>query len=342
MLSIDGSQGEGGGQIIRSSIALSMITGTPFTVFNIRARRAKPGLARQHVTAVQSAARLCQAKVDGATVGSSSLTFIPGEVQPGSYNFDIGSAGSTMLVLQTLLPALLHATGPTRLVLQGGTHNPLAPPFDFFRCTFAPLVEKMGARLSLQLESYGFYPAGGGRVVVDVTPAKLVGFDLLSRGEPQSHRVDVLLSRLPPHIAEREVQTIAALSGWNQDAFHIQNIQRSPGPGNVVMIQMQFENICELFVGFGQKGVRAEDVGARVWQEASEYLATDVPVGPHLADQWMLPLALSAMQGSGGTYRTMPLTGHSYTHLDVLQKFLPIQVQLHEEASQCVRIEIKP
>lgn len=203
-LIIDGSQGEGGGQVLRTSLALSMVTGRPFRIEGIRAGRANPGLLRQHLTGVRAAAEISGAKVQGAELGSKQLTFEPGEVRAGDYQFSIGTAGSTTLVLQTILPALLAAKGRSTMVLEGGTHNPAAPPFDFLQRVFLPLVNRMGPRVSVELERHGFFPAGGGcfRVVVDPVE-KLQPLELLTRGEIRRRTCRVLLSNLPRTIAKR-------------------------------------------------------------------------------------------------------------------------------------------
>src|SRR5947209_9921690 len=154
MITIDGSTGEGGGQIIRTSLALSLITGKPFRIFNVRARREKPGLQRQHLTAVLSAAEIGSAKVDGAEVKSQAFTFVPGQIVPGEYTFSIGTAGSATLVLQTLLPPLMAASAPSMLTLEGGTHNVHAPPFDFLQKTFVPLLNRMGWRVEIELARF--------------------------------------------------------------------------------------------------------------------------------------------------------------------------------------------
>src|SRR5262245_60443308 len=168
---IDGSQGEGGGQILRTALALSLVTGAPFRVEKIRAGRQKPGLLRQHLTAVTAAVEIGGAAVEGATLGSRELSFRPGSVRPGAYRFAVGTAGSAALVLQTVLPALLTATGPSTVVVEGGTHNPHAPPFDFLALAFLPLLARMGARAQATLDRPGFYPAGGGQLTVEITPA---------------------------------------------------------------------------------------------------------------------------------------------------------------------------
>src|SRR6185436_13785565 len=171
MISIDGSFGEGGGQILRTALSLSLATGAPFRIENIRAQRPKPGLLRQHLTAVQAAAAVGRAHVEGHTAGSLALTFTPTGVFPGDYAFAVGTAGSATLVLQTILPPLLAAGGRTVVTLEGGTHNPWAPPFDFLKRVFLPIVNRLGPRVEVALERYGFYPAGGGRFSVTIDPS---------------------------------------------------------------------------------------------------------------------------------------------------------------------------
>src|SRR5688572_20326178 len=198
MLTIDGSMGEGGGQILRSALALSVITGTPFRIANIRANRDRPGLRRQHTTAVRAAAQICGGDVVGAEVDSRELTFRPGKVAPGDYTFDIGSAGSTTLVLQTVLPPLLLAGGPSTLVLEGGTHNPGGPPADFVERVFLPVINRMGPRVQLALERPGFAPAGAGRLIVAIEPAaRLQPVTLNERGKLIRRRARVVVAGLP-------------------------------------------------------------------------------------------------------------------------------------------------
>src|ERR687885_161494 len=215
MLSIDGSFGEGGGQIIRTSLALSLITGVPFRVYNVRARREKPGLQRQHLTAVTAAAAIGTAKVEGAHVGSREFTFEPGAITPGEYKFSIGTAGSTMLVLQAILPPLMIADGPSLLLFEGGTHNVHAPPFEFIQKTFLPLVNRSGPSVTVELQRYGFYPPGGGRFNVYVEPArKLKRLDLVERGAVLSQRARALCVNVPRHIGERELAVVSEQMGW--------------------------------------------------------------------------------------------------------------------------------
>jgi RNA 3'-terminal phosphate cyclase (ATP) len=208
-VTIDGSRGEGGGQIVRSSLTLSILTGKPVTIDNMRARRDKTGLMKQHLTAVQAAAAICGAEVTGAAIGSSTLQFRPGRVKPGQYRFDVGSAGSTTLVLQTVLPPRLVADSKSELILEGGTHNPGAPIFEFLKRAYLPLIHRMGPRVDAALERYGFYPAGGGRIIVTIESAPILqGFDLVERGTTLETTVQAIVANLPQHIATREVNQV--------------------------------------------------------------------------------------------------------------------------------------
>ncbi|HKH46863.1 MAG TPA: RNA 3'-terminal phosphate cyclase [Thermoanaerobaculia bacterium] len=338
MLHIDGSRGEGGGQVLRTSLALSMITNTPIRITNIRARRAKPGLMRQHLTAVQAAAGISQAHVEGAAVGAKEIVFTPSAVTPGDHHFAIGTAGSTTLILQTVLPALVLAPGPSRLTLEGGTHNPMAPPFEFLDRAFLPLLRRMGATVEATLERAGFYPAGGGRLSVKVSPVReLQGLNLLERGELRKRRGTVLLANLPGHIAGREVKKLTELTSWDPAAFEIRKLD-SAGPGNAVLLELESENVTEVFTAFGEAGVAAETVAERAVREMRSYLVSDVPVGEHLADQLLLPLALAG----SGSFRTLPLSLHAKTQVELIPEFLDVRIGVEVEERVClVRVGMK-
>jgi len=332
ILTIDGSQGEGGGQVLRSSLAMALVTGRPFVIENIRAGRKKPGLMRQHLTAVEAACKVSGAQVEGAAIGSARLEFRPGKVMAGDYAFRVGTAGSTTLVLQTVLPALLLADGESNLTLEGGTHNPFAPPWDFLAKSFLPLINRMGPCVETTLVRPGFYPAGGGQFTVRVQPARQLGrLELLERGEVRSRRVRAIVANLPLHIAERECRAIAKKTGWEDTCFSPEEVFDSRGPGNVVLIELECEHVTEIFSGFGQVGVRAEAVALRALDDARAYLAAGVPVGKYLADQLLLPLGIGAHFGSGGgSFRTMALSRHATTHLDMLHRFLDIDATVEQ------------
>jgi RNA 3'-terminal phosphate cyclase (ATP) len=337
MLTIDGSRGEGGGQILRTALALSLVTGTPFRIENIRAGRERPGLLRQHLTAVEAARAVSAAEVIGASVGSRELVFRPGRCRGGSYAFSIGTAGSTTLVLQTILPALLTASESSAVSVEGGTHNPHSPPYEFFARAYLPIVEKLGARLTSKLERPGYYPAGGGRLRLDVVPvARLSRLDVLERGPIVNKRATATVANLPRDIAQRELSILGRELGWEGSCFDLISRRDSPGPGNVVSIEIESENICEVFTSFGERGVRAESVAKRAAHEARDYLQSEAPVGRHLADQLVLLLAM----GGGGSFRTLTPTAHTTTQLDIVPQFLDVTCDITEERRGIFRIDV--
>ncbi|MGI5865755.1 MAG: RNA 3'-terminal phosphate cyclase [Myxococcales bacterium] len=335
MIEIDGAAGEGGGQIVRTALALSLVTGKPFRIENVRARRAKPGLRRQHLTAVEAAAKVGRAHVEGAALGSLSFRFEPAQAIPGSYSFAIGTAGSTTLVLQTVLPALLCAPGRSFLTLEGGTHNPLAPPFDFLQKAFLPLIESMGPRVVATLERPGFVPAGGGRFSVEIEPApKLRPLKLLERGEVRRRRAIALVSGLPASIGERELRVVERELGWAKDELQLEEIENPRGPGNVLSLEIASEHVTEVFTGFGERGVPAERVAARAVAEARRYLAAGVPIGEHLADQLVIPVALAG----GGRFRTLRPSSHLTTQIETVRRFIDLPIAVHQRAEDVFEV----
>jgi RNA 3'-terminal phosphate cyclase (ATP) len=341
VLTIDGSQGEGGGQILRTALALALVTGTSFRIEKIRAGRQKPGLLRQHLTAVGAAVSVGSAEVEGAELGSPEIVFRPGSVKNGTYRFAVGTAGSTGLVLQTVLPALLTANGPSTLTLQGGTHNPYAPPFDFLARAFLPLLARMGPQVDATLERPGFYPAGGGQITVQVSPVtKLGALTLLRRGETIRRRARAIVSNLSERIAHRELRIVREKLGWQRDELEAEALDASAGasgPGNVVMLEIESEHVTEVFTGFGQREVRAEAVAEQAVHDARGYLAAQVPVGAYLADQLMVPLALAG----AGAFRTAPLSRHGRTNAEVIGQFLGVGVRTSVDATgPAVTVEV--
>jgi RNA 3'-terminal phosphate cyclase (ATP) len=317
MIEIDGSEGEGGGQVVRNACALSLVTGEPVRVFNIRAKRAKPGLMRQHLTAVEAACAIGGAQCEGLAVGSSEVTFRPGAVVPSEYRFAVGTAGSTGLVLQTVLMPLVLADAPSRLVLEGGTHNMLAPPFDFIERCFLPIINRMGPRVEARLVRHGFYPRGGGRIEVDIIPAPLQPVDCIDRGAAIEHSGRALFAGLPFDIADREIRLVRKDLGWSEREASVRELPADQGPGNIVLLEAAFEHVTEIVSGFGQLGVSAERVAKTAIGRMRGYLESDAFAGPYLADQLLLPFALAG----GGTFTTVKPSQHALTASDIIARF---------------------
>lgn len=328
MITIDGSQGEGGGQILRTSLALSLVTRQPFRLENIRAGRQKPGLLRQHLTAVGAAATVGGAEVVGAALGSKALEFRPGAVTPGNYHFTVGTAGSATLVLQTVLPPLLTADGISTLTLEGGTHNPFAPPFDFLARCFVPLIQRMGPTIGLELRHSGFFPAGGGRFDARIEPVRrLQRFDLLQRGPVRQQRARAIISKIPTHVADCELAVVREKLGWREHECHVESVANPVGPGNALLLEIEAEHVTGVFTSFGERGRSAEAVAVGACQAASAWLHADVPVDEHLADQLLLPMALAG----GGSYRTVKPSLHSTTNAQIIERFLPASISFEQE-----------
>lgn len=319
-IALDGAQGEGGGQILRSALSLSMITGQPFEINGIRAGRAKPGLLRQHLTAVQAAATICGAAICGDELGSQRLYFAPESIRGGEYKFAINSAGSSSLVLQTVLPALWYADSPARVEICGGTHNQSAPSTDFICRVWEPLLAKMGIDQQTRLLRHGFYPSGGGVVATEVKPVvSLNGLQLLSRGETVSITAEALLSAIPYHVGEREVTALESFFPLADKKIIM--LERGLGPGNTLSLIIQSEYLTELFIAFGAKGVSAEIIANRLARSAQHYLASTAAVGEYLADQMILPLALAGE----GAFTVTKMSQHMLTNIAVVERFLPVK-----------------
>jgi RNA 3'-terminal phosphate cyclase (ATP) len=282
---------------------------------------------RQHLTCVQAATQIGRAKVDGDEIGSVSVTFVPEGIQPGDFHFSIGTAGSTSLVLQAILPALLVARGPSQIVIEGGTHNPWSPPFEFLIHSFLPLLASMGAEVQIELERPGFYPAGGGRIRVSVQPVPpgrgLLPLHLHERGELLRRQATAQSANLPRNIAERELQVIERKLQFGRSELENLEIPDSLGPGNLVTIRLEYEHVTEVCTGFGEPGKPAEKVADEAVRQAKAYLKSDAPVGTHLADQLLLPMAMAGV----GSFRTMPLTRHTQTNIEVVEMFLPVRIR---------------
>lgn len=337
VIELDGSQGEGGGQIVRSALSLSMCTGYPIYLKNIRARRKHQGLMQQHLTAVQAAAAISGAEVEGATLGSTQLRFSPGTVRGGNYRFSIGTAGSCTLVLQTILPALLTTSQNSHISLSGGTHNPMSPPFDFLQRAFVPLLERMGAKVELKLNRFGFYPAGGGEIFMTIMAGNtLAPLHLEARGRGVRAYAESFFAGLPVHIPARELAVVRQRMGWTDGQLFLRGIDRNQGPGNALLITLEYEQVTEVFTGFGEKGVPAEAVAGSTVNQAQHYMASEATVCSFLADQLLLPMALAG----GGSFVATGWSLHSATNADVIRQFLAVDIQAEKTANGEVRVKL--
>jgi RNA 3'-terminal phosphate cyclase (ATP) len=321
MIELDGAHG--GGQLLRTALSLSLCTGIGFTMQQIRAGRPRPGLMRQHLTAVNAAAEIGHARVHGAELGAATLRFEPGTVEPGAYRFATGSAGSTTLVLQTVLPALWQCAGPSTLRLEGGTHNPLAPSVDFIADSYLPSLRHLGIEATLALETYGFYPAGGGAIDVTVAPcAQLQHGTFLERGDLVSVEATALLSGLSAGIGRRELEVLGERLGLTEDALHLRSVRPAIGPGNALMVRVRHAAHVETFTSHGERGVPAEKVAERLADAVKSYLYSSACVGEHLADQLLLPMALAG----GGAFTTTAPSDHLRSNAALIEKFLAVDI----------------
>ncbi|KRG46861.1 RNA 3'-phosphate cyclase [Stenotrophomonas panacihumi] len=335
MIELEGAQG--GGQLLRSALSLSLCTGIGFTMHNIRGARPRPGLMRQHLTAVQAATFVGNACVEGAALGSTSLRFLPGKVEAGHYPFAIGSAGSTLLVLQTVLPALWRADAPSTLRIEGGTHNPMAPNHDFIVDSYLPALRRLGIEADVTLEQHGFFPVGGGVVTARVMPAPaLTHASWAERPADVALEARVLVSGLSQGIAYRELGVLGKRLGVEVHPRHVQVVTSAGGVGNVVLVRARGSDHVEVFSGYGERGVSAEKVADRVASQVDRYLRSAASVGEHLADQLLLPMAL----GAGGTFTTTAPSEHLVSNARLIEKFLPVKIEWSAIDTELWRVSV--
>ena len=334
---IDGSQGEGGGQILRSTLALSMCTGTPVRIENIRAGRRKTGLLRQHLACVRASKEITNAKVIGNELGSSIVEFRPGVIKAGTYDFAIGSAGSTSLLFQTVLPALLMADGESIVSFSGGTHNDLAPSFDFIKHCFIPALASINLDIKAELNAYGFMPNGGGKWTATIQPIKgMTALNMMSIGKIQSRQAVVTQSGVSRSVAERELGRIKKKLQWADDDLRINQVD-SIGPGNVVSLRVSDGKINEVIDVVGAKQLTAERVAGRAIVSMKRYLKSRAAVGEYLCDQLLLPLAL----GNGGQFTTLKPSLHTETNIDVIKMFVDCDIQINKISDDLFEVRVK-
>lgn len=344
---IDGSYGEGGGQILRTSLALSALTGRPVHIERIRAGRERPGLRPQHLTGVHAVQTITEASVEGDRVNSMSLKFAPSKLQSGEWTFDISakrpSAGSISLVLQTVLPALLFAGGTSTVhIIRGGTHVPMSPPVDYVKCIFLPTLARMGAAVDFEMERAGWYPKGGGAVHVHIhSLQKLTPIQITERGALKRIRVLSAVSNLKRSIAERQARQ--AQRRLHELGISPQLIEvaitnlPSMGQGTIVFLIAEYEHAIAGFSALGERGKPAERVADEAVNEFAGYLVRDEPVDPRLSDQLVLYMALAAGQS---VIRTTQLTLHATTNIWVIQQFLPVEFHVNGALGQPAEIRV--
>lgn len=326
---IDGSTGEGGGQILRTSLALSCITGRNLHIENIRAARRNPGLAKQHLSCVDAARQISGGQCEGAAIGSNTLDFQPGPIRGGDYYLEIGSAGSSTLVIQTILPALFLAERPSTVTVTGGTHNPMAPPYDFLCETFLPAIATAGFSGNCRLHKHGFYPAGGGKITFEIKPwqkqpDKII--DLCKRSERLEIHARIYIAKLPIHIAEHQEKLLLQSNLEINNVEHIE-VTDSDGPGNCVMLRLIGAGMTSIFTAFGMKGKPSQQVVGEVVKMAKDFLASGAAVDYFLADQLLIYTALS----KAGCFTTNTLSAHLLTNMDVIKKFLPLDFTIEQQ-----------
>lgn len=344
MIHIDGSYGEGGGQILRTSLSLAAITGQPIHIDRIRAGRQKPGLAAQHLTAVRAAATICKAELRGDALGSMTLDFIPGgSAQAGRYTFDVtearegGSAGTVSLVLQTILLPLALATGESEVILRGGTHVAFSPSFTYVEQVYLPMLSRMGVQAEAKLNAWGWYPRGGGEVELRVSGrSKLSGINLLERGNLQQVRGLAVVTELPSHIPQRMASRAENLLHEAELRATVQPLRaRGVGPGAGLFLTAEYENSLAGSGALGRVGLPAEKVAQMACDELLDFHKSGAPVDVHLADQLLLPAALAS---EASQYRVAEISTHLTTNAWVIDEQFGLARVTVDEAEKVVAI----
>ncbi len=340
---LDGRMGEGGGQVLRSALTLSLCSGRPVQIQHIRAGRRRPGLMRQHLACVRAALAVSGGGAQGAELGSSELLFQPGPVRCGDYRFEVGSAGSAALVLQTVLLPLLLAEEASQVRVVGGTHNAWAPPYEFLQHSFLPQLARMGAAVELVLERIGFYPAGGGILCAKIPALQSAEsttqpLQLLDRGAALDSQALIQGAHLPARVYDREWEAMSRILGWEESQRCDQAHKNSLGPGNCIHAILRFAEVTEVVTSFGARNRSSNQVGADVAHQAQQFLQSKAAVGRRLADQLLLPMALL----QGGEFHTTQPSQHTLTNAEVIHAFHPGLVQMLEVETDLWKISVQP
>ncbi len=326
MLTIDGSYGEGGGQILRTALALSAVLERPVLIEKIRARRRNPGLQAQHLAGARALAEIAAAEVEGVAVGSVSLRFAPARIAAGEYRWDVGTAGAVSLVLQTILIPLALAPAASRISITGGTHVPWSPPFPYIEQVLLPVLEGMGLRASLTLKRWGFYPKGGGLVEGRVQPSSLHPLILSRRGRPVEIVGLSAVAGVPMSVAERQRDRALSRLRPLETPCRIEICQvEARNPGTILFLLVQCEGVRAGFSSLGERGKPAERVADEACDRVIAYLEGVGVADPYLADQLLLPMAIASGSSSLATTK---VTEHLLTNCWVIEQFLPGRVRI--------------
>lgn len=331
MIHIDGSFGEGGGQVLRTSLSLSAITGTPIRIEGIRAGRPKPGMAAQHLTCVRAAAAICNAQLRGDKLGSMTLEFTPtGSVQAGHYTFDVMTAGALTLILQTILLPLALTKGDSVVRLRGGTHVPFSPSFTYVEQVYLPVLAGMGVEAKVRLNAWGWYPKGGGDVELSLTgDSSLSGLNLIERGSLRRVRGLAVVTELASHIPQRMANRAENLLREQNLRATVQTLrERGVAPGAGIFLTAEYEKSLAGFGAVGRVGMPAEKVAELAAEELIHFHHNGAPVDVHLADQLLLPAALAT---EASQYRVAEISTHLTTNAWVIQQFVPTKIMIDEE-----------
>jgi RNA 3'-terminal phosphate cyclase (ATP) len=342
MLEIDGSYGEGGGQLLRTAVALSALTRRAVRVCNIRARRDKPGLAPQHLAAVRAVATLASARTEGLDLRSQAIEFFPGDLRGGRYRFDVGTAGSVTLVLQALLPVMVAGGAAFEVTVVGGTDVRAAPPIDYFGKVLLALLHRMGASAAIAVRRRGYYPRGGGEVEITVRPGELRPIVIEQPGELRDLTGLAHVGNLPEDIATRmRSAALDRLGGPARSRAEIATSVLGPeaavGHGGAIVAWARTEHTVLGAGRVAERGVRAEMLGEAVGDELAGDLASGATLDVHAADQLLVYLALAG----GGAFTTRTLTSHAQTAIWLIEKFLPVRFRTSAGAA-LTRVEVLP
>ncbi|MCH1924347.1 RNA 3'-terminal phosphate cyclase [Shewanella sp. C32] len=341
MITIDGAQGEGGGQVLRSALTIALLTGTPLEVINIRAGRHQPGLLRQHLACVRAAQAISNGHCEGAALGSQHIRFTPKAVNAGNYQFAIGSAGSTVLVCQTILLPLALANGVSQVQFAGGTHNGWSPSLTFFERSFLPLLRTMGVQAEVTVEQLGFHPAGGGRWQLTIKPCQQLQPLRLTEGIAERAArmeycaIDVIQAELPASIVQREIATTQQQLNWADAATNVQRVTAAC-PGNSLHLSVACADYHLMVEQIGERRLSAETLAKTTATQLQALIKANVAVDEYLADQLLLPIAIAGE----GSFTTVQPSLHTQTNIAVIAQMLGKQFSVTEFGDNRWRIAL--